>query len=449
MLKKPESGPIRLFVCGPTVYNELHIGNARVYIVFDVFARYLRSTGAALRYVQNITDIDDKIIARAKEEDMSPKRLAEKYTRIFKEDMRSLNINSVDTYASATEYIPEIIAQVERLIEKKHAYKITGDGYYFDLATFPHYGKLAHRTIEQAEDGTSRIDENPNKRNKGDFCVWKFSREGEPSWQAPFGIGRPGWHIEDTAISEKHFGPQYEIHGGGIDLKFPHHEAEIAQQESASGKRPFVQLWMHTGLLTVRGKKMSKSGGNFITIRQFLNDHSANSLRLTVLQNHYRSSVDYTEESALGAETAWRSFIQHIEKLRMQSRFSSTGTALFPLQTYDERFTSAMEDDLNTPEAIATLFSAMHDMQAGLWRISPKSAGEARRWFMRKLTLLGFTRLKHPVSIFARILAWRRELFRRRKHFIQSDILRAHVERLGYTIEDTPRGPLILPQRLQ
>ena len=249
---------LRLFVCGPTVYDRSHIGHARIYIFFDVFAAYLKSLKARVFYLQNITDIDDKIIRRAKESGKEPLALAKELTRAHFADMKKLDVRNVTKYVPATKEIPTIIKQVAALIAKGVAYEIAGDGWYFDVSKFPEYGKLSRRTTEQAEDGVSRIDESINKRNRADFCLWKFKRDGEPSWKAPFGDGRPGWHIEDTAISEKYFGPQYDLHGGGLDLKFPHHEAEIAQQEALSGKK-LVKYWMHSGLVAVEGQKMAKS----------------------------------------------------------------------------------------------------------------------------------------------------------------------------------------------
>ncbi|MEK7097892.1 MAG: cysteine--tRNA ligase, partial [Patescibacteria group bacterium] len=268
----PETGgkPLRFFVCGPTVYDYIHIGNARTYSAFDTIVRYLRSRKIKVQYLQNITDIDDKIIKRALEEKKHIKTIANFYSRAYKQDMKSLKIISVNKYAPATRYIRQIVKQVQILTEKGLAYKIESEGYYFDISKFPEYGKLSRRTSEQAEDSVSRIDEGINKKNRGDFVLWKFSKQNEPVWKTPLGAGRPGWHIEDTAITEYFFGPQYDLHGGGIDLKFPHHEAEIAQQESASGKKPMVNIWMHAGTLLVRGEKMSKSAGNFITVRDFL-----------------------------------------------------------------------------------------------------------------------------------------------------------------------------------
>jgi len=261
-----EQRKIRLFVCGPTVYDYAHIGHARTYLFFDFFAKYLRHRGYEVNYLQNITDIDDKIIARAAERNIRPDELAKQFTGAYFEDMRAIGVDAVTTYAPATDFISQIVAQVKRLIDKGFAYKIEDDGWYFDISKDEDYGKLSGRTVAQAEDGVSRIDDSDAKRNKGDFCLWKFSKPDEPKWNTQIGTGRPGWHIEDTAISEYYFGPQYDIHGGADDLKFPHHEAEIAQQESASGLKPFVQFWVHTGFLLVDGKKMSKSLDNYIGI---------------------------------------------------------------------------------------------------------------------------------------------------------------------------------------
>ncbi|MEK7151527.1 MAG: cysteine--tRNA ligase, partial [Patescibacteria group bacterium] len=292
--KPTDPKKVKMFVCGPTVYDYSHIGHARTYIIYDVIARYLRSCGYDVFYLQNITDIDDKIIERAKQKQQSPSDLAQEYKEKYYEDIKKLGITSVSEYAPATQYIPEIISQVQRLIEKGIAYLIEEEGYYFDLTQFTDYGRLSGRTTEAAEDATSRIDESSKKRNKGDFVLWRLSKPEEPGWDSPFGYGRPGWHIEDTAITEKNFGPQYDIHGGAHDLIFPHHEAEIAQMESISGQKPFVKYWAHSGFLTINGQKMSKSLGNFVTIRDVLEKYPPETLRLMFLMSHYRSPVDYT-----------------------------------------------------------------------------------------------------------------------------------------------------------
>ena len=307
-----EQRKLRLFVCGPTVYDYAHIGHARTYIFFDFFAKYLRSKGYEVNYLQNITDIDDKIIARAAERDEAPAKLAKEFTEKYFEDMRVLGVDAVTTYAPATKFITQIALQVERLVDKGFAYEIKNDGWYFDISKDVDYGKLSGRTAAQAEDGVSRIDDSENKRNKGDFCLWKFSKPGEPVWNTRLGAGRPGWHIEDTAISEYYFGPQYDIHGGADDLKFPHHEAEIAQQESASGLKPFVKFWVHTGFLLVDGKKMSKSSGNFITVREFLKKYPPEILRWLALSHHYRSPLDYSDDDAEQAKSALQNIYQKI-----------------------------------------------------------------------------------------------------------------------------------------
>ena len=237
-----EQRKLRLFVCGPTVYDYTHIGHARTYLFFDFFTKYLRHRGYEVNYLQNITDIDDKIIARAADRKIRPDELAQQFTDFYFEDMKTISVDAVTIYAPATAFISQIVAQVERLVDKGFAYKIENDGWYFDISKDEDYGKLSGRTASQAEDGVSRIDDSDAKRNRGDFCLWKFSKPNEPKWNTRIGTGRPGWHIEDTAISEYYFGPQYDIHGGADDLKFPHHEAEIAQQESASGLKPFVRF---------------------------------------------------------------------------------------------------------------------------------------------------------------------------------------------------------------
>src|SRR3989338_3896037 len=266
-LKKGKA--VQLFVCGPTVYDYSHLGHARTYIAFDVIVKYLKEKGYKVFYLQNITDIDDKIIQRAQKKGIAAEKLAQDFEKEYLKDMKTLKVDSVTKYARATDYIKEIISQTKRLLEKGYAYQIK-DGIYYDISKFKNYGKLSGRTVQQAEDAISRIDENINKKNKGDFILWKISKPGEPKWTSPCGYGRPGWHIEDTAITEKIFGPQYDIHGGGEDLIIPHHEAEIAQMEAISGKKPLVKYWLHTSFLNVGGKKMSKSLGNFFTIRDIL-----------------------------------------------------------------------------------------------------------------------------------------------------------------------------------
>jgi cysteinyl-tRNA synthetase len=447
----PETKTLRLFVCGPTVYDSPHIGNARTFLVFDIFARYLRSRGVKLFYLQNITDVDDKIINRAKTENTDWKTISRRYEKIFKSNMKRLGITTVDKYARATDFIPQIVAQVKRLTEKKHAYLIEGDGYYFDLKTFPEYGKLAGRTIEQAEDATSRIDTNDKKRNRGDFALWKLSREGEPGWKSEFGFGRPGWHIEDTAITEKFFGPQYEIHGGALDLKFPHHEAEIAQQESVSEKKPFVKIWMHAGFLFVGGKKMSKSLGNFITIEDFLRDNPPEVLRWMVLNHHYRSPMDYTPELLAQSRASLEKIREFVEKLKFASKrkLSPVSSRINPGKSIviaQKKFYAAMDDDLNTPLAVANLFELMLEFQEKIWQLDPNGAKMLVGYVESIIKMLGISLKSPKIPRNVASLAKRRETFRASKQFIQSDALRKEADALGFIIEDTPRGPFVWPK---
>jgi len=445
-LVKPKGRALRLFVCGPTVYDEPHIGNARTFMAFDIIVRYLRSENYKIFYLQNITDIDDKILARAKEEKTSWQAVAKKYEKIFYKNLKDLSISSVDKFVRATDYIPEIIKQVKALIKKGNAYKIPGDGWYFDLKTFPDYGKLAHRTVGQAEDGISRIDASVQKRNAGDFSLWKFSKENEPMWKSDLGNGRPGWHIEDTAISESFFGPQYDLHGGALDLKFPHHEAEIAQQESASGKKPFVKIWLHAGFLDVNGQKMSKSLGNFITIQQFLEKYPAEIFRMMVLAHYYRSPMNYTETLAKQTKNSLQNLNNFLNRLNLinKSGAVSKETKIL-IKKSEANFQLAVEDDFNTPEALAAIFNLINNLEPTVWSLTKNEAGEISDSIVKKMAIFGIN-LKKTGQIPAKIkqMAKKRELFRTHKQFAQSDVLRKEIEGLGFTIEDTPAGPLVL-----
>ena len=439
-LSKSKGNPLRLFVCGPTVYDYLHIGNARTYLVFDAFVKYLSSTSTKVFYLQNITDIDDKIITRAAEEGAKPEEIAAKFQRIYFQNTKDLGITAVDKYAPATEFIPEIAEQIKTLLKKGYAYKIPEDGIYFDIAKFRNYGRLARRTALQAEDATSRIDESIKKKNRGDFALWKFSKPGEPSWKAEFGAGRPGWHIEDTAITEKFFGPQYDIHGGGIDLKFPHHEAEIAQQESASGKTPFVKIWMHVGTLTVNGEKMSKSKGNYISIADFLKRYPADVLRLIALTHHYRSPINYTETLVRDHLASWNGLLEFLGKLHFVEKHAIVKHVL-PKGEID--FSKELEDDFNTPKAIGAIFKRVSNLQPKIWKFSKSEARGLYTDIASALRSLGFS--PSPPKIPAKIEAFakEREKSRRNKQFVQADALRKEIDRLGYVIEDTPLGPYI------
>lgn len=472
----PQAKKLRLFVCGPTTYDDIHIGHARTYIFFDFFAKYLRSRGLKLQYVQNITNVDDKIIGRAWQEKKEPLKFADYFTKRYLADMKALGIRSVNAYAPATKFVSQIVKQVQTLIKKGYAYKISGDGWYYDISKFKDYGKLSGRTAEQAEDAVSRIDESIKKRNRGDFCLWKFVHansapsltgsgplrhssseasnakapmriiNGEPAWQSPLGLGRPGWHIEDTAISEYYFGPQYEIHGGGLDLKFPHHEAEIAQQEAASGKKPFVKIWVHAGMLTVEGKKMSKSLGNFITVQDFLKKHRPEALRLAFFGTHYRSPFDYSKRIINDAEASIARLGEFLGKLAF-ARKTKAGQKVFGVEGFIRKFNTALEDDINIPGALAEVFAAIGEANHLIWQIEQKSATELEKFIKSALKIL---RLRVPmpkIPAKIKVLTKQREKFRTNKQFMQSDALRKKVDALGYLIEDTPAGPFIWPKQ--
>jgi len=478
--KLPKEGSkIRMFVCGPTVYDYIHIGNARTFVVFDVIAKYLRYRGYDVNYIQNITDIDDRIIKRAQETGQSWKELSEKFEKIFLENMKALKVDSVDKYPRATDHIPEIIKQVKTLIEKGNAYLIEGDpvkspsgnnragGYYFDLKTFPEYGKLSGRTAEMAEDAVSRIDESSGKRNKGDFCLWKFapyqseafgagfSKEGEPSWPADFGAGlprgealrgRPGWHIEDTAITEKYFGPQYEIHGGGQDLIFPHHEAEIAQQESASGLKPFVKYWLHVGFLVNKGGKMSKSLGNFLTVEEALKKYSPEVLRFYFLSAHYRSPLDYSEENLKQAEAAYQRIREFRNKLALKTDQTLPESKIIEdvAQETKKSFEIAMNDDFNTPNALAALFDFMGIFNKTFAdKVSAKDMLTATKVLQIYNEIFGI--VPEDTNYYNEIeeIVSQREMARQQKNFKLADELREQIKNLGYEVEDTLYGPLV------
>ncbi|MEK6847592.1 MAG: cysteine--tRNA ligase, partial [Nanoarchaeota archaeon] len=354
---KPISGKkVNFFVCGPTVYDYSHLGHAKTYIQFDMIVKYLRFRGFKVYYLQNITDIDDKIIKKAQSgsEGFNWKRISQKYEQLYKEDMAGLGVDSVNNYAKATDYIEEIISQVKRLIKKGYAYRIS-DGWYFDLSKDKDYGKLAKRTKIQGEDAVSRIDENKGKRNSGDFCLWKFSRPGEPIWKAEIGDGRPGWHIEDTAITEKNFGPKYDIHGGATDLIFPHHEAEIAQMESISGKKPLVRYWMHAGFLNMEKEKMSKSLGNFMTIREALRVYKKDTIRYFFASTNYRKPIDFSEGALKSAENSVERLKNIIAELKDDKKLN---------KKYLEEFQNEVDDDINLPNGLAVLWNLLRDERA-------------------------------------------------------------------------------------
>lgn len=435
--------PLRLFVCGPTVYDFSHIGHARTYLTFDIFVRYLRAKGVPVFYLQNITDIDDKIIERARATRKTAKEIAQHFFASYREDMKSLGITSVTQYAPASQFIQEIQKQITALIKKGFAYQ-TSSGVYFEVKKFRPYGKLSKQNLDALRPGY-RIEPDVEKRDPLDFALWKLKKsEDEPSWPSPWGAGRPGWHIEDTAISEHFFGPQYEIHGGGMDLKFPHHESEIAQQESASGKKPFVKIWLHTGFLLINGEKMSKSLGNFITIRDFLKNHSSDILRFIAVSHHYRSPIDLKDTLTAQARHSLGRIKNTLGRLQLLKKAGAINPRLAQsIASSHKHFDQALEDDFNTPSALAALFHLINEIEPQIWKLNKAEAKAIQKFLVVSCALFGL-KIKIPVPpAHVKNLLKKRELYRVNKQFTHADDLRKEIEALGYLIEDTPAGPYL------
>lgn len=345
-------GKVRMYVCGPTVYDYCHIGHARSVVVFDVVARYLRAKGFEVKYVRNFTDVDDKIINKANETGLTSEQVAEKFIEEFYNDMGKIGIEKADIEPKATEHIDDIINVVKILIEKGHAYELEGD-VYFEVDTFEQYGKLSGRKLEDMEAG-ARVGIDERKRSPHDFALWKSAKPGEPFWQSPWGKGRPGWHIECSAMSRAFLGESFDIHGGGKDLVFPHHENEIAQSEAAFGVS-FAKYWMHNGFVNINSEKMSKSLGNFLMIRDVLKICHPESLRLFLLSSHYRNPVDYTHQYIEEAESG-------LEKIyALLKRIEDSGINPEKYGDLWERFCEAMDDDFNTAKAIGFIFDSVRN----------------------------------------------------------------------------------------
>ena len=347
-----EAGKVRMYVCGPTVYDSCHIGHARSVVVFDVIVRYLEAAGYAVTYVRNFTDVDDKIIKRAGEMGIGTAQLAEKFIAEFYRDMDALNIRRATVEPRATEHIDAIVQVIERLFEKDLAYVVDGD-VYFSVTDFADYGKLSGRKLEDMEAG-ARVDVDDRKRNPFDFALWKSAKPGEPSWESPWGRGRPGWHIECSAMSGVFLGESFDIHGGGKDLIFPHHENEIAQSEGAFGK-PFAKYWIHNGFVNINQEKMSKSLGNFLMIRDVLESYHPESVRLFLLSNHYRSPIDFSDRAMDESTTALDKIYALMERFEEISAAENSG-ALW------NSFREAMDDDFNTARGIGIVFDAVRNL---------------------------------------------------------------------------------------
>ncbi|MBI5225538.1 cysteine--tRNA ligase [Candidatus Micrarchaeota archaeon] len=378
------SGKVGMYVCGITPYSDSHIGHARCYIVWDTVRRFLLYEGYDVKYIQNFTDVDDKIINKANELKIDPLKLSEKHIKEYFEEFDKLNVMRADAYPKVTEHILEIVAMIEKLVEKKIAYESKGD-VFFDVSKFKEYGKLSKQALDELIRG-KRVEINPNKKNAADFALWKSAKKGEPFWESPWGNGRPGWHIECSAMSEKYLGEKFDLHCGGQDLIFPHHENEIAQSEGASGKKPFAKYWMHNGFVTIKKEKMAKSVGNILNVKEMQKKYEGEEIRFFMLQTQYRQPLDYSElalknstesfeslknaawrlEQKIGAQKLEEIYDRKekgdgrenegkIEKKKLNN-FNKAKISDADLIQFREKFISAMENDINTPEAISVLF---------------------------------------------------------------------------------------------
>lgn len=443
-----EPGKVGIYCCGPTTYNFIHLGNARPLVVFDTIRRYFLWRGMDVRYVQNFTDVDDKIIKRGHEEHMAPEAVAEKYIAAYFEDAKALNVLPADVHPRVTEHIPEIIALIEKIIANGHAYAAGGD-VYFDVLSFPRYGELSGRAVEDLKAG-ARVDPTEHKRNPLDFALWKAAKPGEPAWDSPWGKGRPGWHIECSAMSRKYLGDTFDIHGGGADLVFPHHENEVAQSKAATGS-DFVHYWLHNGFITVNEEKMSKSLGNFFLLRDILAKFPGPVVRYYLLATHYRSPIDFSDDKLASAQkslerihNSWQLF-QDAQK-RAVPGADEAFSAL--IAKHKEEFIAAMDDDFNTALAISVVFNFCRDLNTWLAaHPTPpvETMAEAKALFEGFDAVLGMI---IPVeaekggledALMALILDIRQKA-RANKDWATADAIRDGLKAAGVVVEDTPQG---------
>ncbi|MBZ4664661.1 MAG: cysteine--tRNA ligase [Caloramator sp.] len=442
-----EPNVVKMYVCGPTVYNFFHIGNARTFIVFDTIRRYLEYRGYQVKFIQNFTDIDDKMIKRANEEGVTVKDVAEKYIGEYYKDADALNLKRATVNPRATEYINEIIKFVKDLEDKGFAYAVDGD-VYFDTTKFKEYGKLSHQSIEDLEAG-ARIEVDERKRNPMDFALWKAKKEGEPAWQSPWGEGRPGWHIECSTMACSLLGETIDIHGGGADLVFPHHENEIAQSEARNGK-PFARYWMHAAYLNVNNQKMSKSLNNFFTAREILEKYDAEVIRMFMLSGHYRNpinfSLDLLEQAKAGLERIYNS-ISNLEHVIEVSKFDvmKEEEKIFSskLDEYKYRFIEVMDDDFNTADAISVIFDMVRDINSNINLESSKEIAKKALDLIRELgSPLAILQKNTKESLDEEIerLIEERQKARKEKNFALADKIRDDLKAMGIILEDTPQG---------
>ena len=441
-----QPGWVTMYVCGPTVYDKAHVGHAMSVLVFDIIRRYLEYRGYEVRHAMNYTDVDDKIIQRANQTGGEPLKLAESYIQEFQRHLNDLNIQPATVYPRATQEIDHIISLVKELIERGHAYTVNGD-VYFRVSGKEDYGKLSWRRLEDMQAG-ARIDIDKRKEHPMDFALWKASKPGEPAWESPWGKGRPGWHIECSAMNLHHLGEQIDIHGGGNDLIFPHHENEIAQTESLT-RKPFARYWVHNGMLQLSGEKMSKSLGNLVTVEEFLRAHEADALRMMVLNSSYRSPLTYSEEVVSQAERG-------LERLRLALRpavpasgvtlAEAVQTLVEQMQATRRGFVEAMDDDFNTAGALGQLFDLVRAInQARDAGVAAETLSQAQE-LLRELARVFGLQLERPavrseaIDPFVDLLVEVRRELRQQKLWSLSDLVRDRLTELGVILEDGKEG---------
>ena len=445
-LQTIEDGKVKIYACGPTVYNFIHIGNARPLCVFDVLRRFLEYTGYEVRFVQNFTDIDDKIIKRANEEGLTYKQISEKYIEEFWTDVEGMNIREATVHPKATENIDEIISIVFSLIEKGYAYAVDGD-VYFSPSKFNEYGKLSHQPLEELEAG-ARIMVGEKKKEPMDFALWKSAKPGEPYWESPWGHGRPGWHIECSAMVRRYLGETIDIHCGGQDLIFPHHENEIAQSECCNGV-PFARYWMHNGYINVDNVKMSKSLGNFFTVREVAEKYGYEPIRYLMISSHYRSPINYSVDIIEQCKASLTRLYTCRDSIDFALKNAADGEASADvLEMFDKRrkqFVDALNDDLNTADAIAAVFELVRDINSNvLAKEATRGNLEAAAAVFDELcSVLGLVYNRDMDSSLdseVEALIEKRTAARKEKNWAEADRIRDELKNMGIVLEDTPQG---------
>ncbi len=435
---------VSMYVCGITPYDETHLGHGRAYVAFDIIRRYLEYSGYKVTYVQNITDIDDKIIKKANDSNKSIYEIASYYTDRFFSVMDQLKVKRADHYPKATEYISDMVSFAKNLEEKGFAYFVDGD-LYFDISKYKDYGQLSKKDLDKMLAG-ARVEVNEKKKNPLDFVLWKAAKEGEPYWDSPWGRGRPGWHTECVVMSRKLLGDSIDIHGGGADLIFPHHENEIAQAQCCSSKN-FVKYWLHNGFITINKEKMSKSLGNYFSLSELLQKYDPMTVRYFLLRTHYRSPINFSFEDLDDAQTALSTIKNAYDDMQfmIQNTKNDMLEVDFSLVKYKEDFVSSMDDDFNTPSALAVIFNLIKNYHEKKYKLTAEQITNAKLMLeeFNLVLQLGLKESKVVIKESAQELLEKRNEARKNKDFALADKLRKQIEEMGYIIEDTPFGSFV------